>query len=131
MAGKRVSRKVATTNEGVQEPPSWFRSDWFWGLTLTLFVILAYAPIWHAGFIWDDDIILTANPCIVGPLALAGAGLARASEFVIPKRPWLKSALCAGLRVQAHCGAGRDAYATSCLFTSYFPRPLQGSLGQS
>ena len=31
---------------------------------------MAYAPIWHAGFIWDDDIILTANPCIVGPLGL-------------------------------------------------------------
>ena len=33
----------------------------------------------------------------IGPLALAGAGFARVSEFVIPKRPWLQSALCAGL----------------------------------
>src|SRR5271165_4336617 len=33
-------------------------------------IVLAHAPIWHAGFIWDDDIILTANPCIVGPLGL-------------------------------------------------------------
>ena len=33
----------------------------------------------------------------IGPLALAGAGLARASELVLPKRPRLQSALCAGL----------------------------------
>ena len=50
--------------------PSWFRRDWFWGSILILFVILAYTPIWHAGFIWDDDRVLTANPCIVGPLGL-------------------------------------------------------------
>jgi protein O-mannosyl-transferase len=31
-------------------------------------VALAYAPVWRAGFIWDDNSHLTANPCIVGPL---------------------------------------------------------------
>ena len=51
-------------------PPSWFRRDWVLGLILILFVIVAYMPIWHAGFIWDDDAMLTANPCIVGPLGL-------------------------------------------------------------
>jgi tetratricopeptide (TPR) repeat protein len=40
------------------------------GLILILFVILAYTPIWKAGFVWDDELILTANPCIVGPLGL-------------------------------------------------------------
>jgi tetratricopeptide (TPR) repeat protein len=49
-------------------PPSWFRRDWFWGLVLILSVILTYTPVWHAGFIWDDDVHLTANPSIVGPL---------------------------------------------------------------
>jgi len=39
-------------------------------LVLFLAVVLTYAPVWHAGFIWDDDGILTANPCIVGPLGL-------------------------------------------------------------
>ena len=33
----------------------------------------------------------------MGPLALAGAGLARSSDFVLPKRPWLRAAVCAGL----------------------------------
>ncbi len=31
---------------------------------------LAYGPAWRAGFVWDDREILTANPCIVGPLGL-------------------------------------------------------------
>jgi hypothetical protein len=35
-----------------------------------LFVVLAYTPVWKAGFVWDDETILTANPCIVGPLGL-------------------------------------------------------------
>src|SRR5271165_3948742 len=33
----------------------------------------------------------------IGPLALAGAGLARSSDYVLPKRPWLQAVLCAGL----------------------------------
>jgi tetratricopeptide (TPR) repeat protein len=48
--------------------PPWFNRDWLWGLILVLAVILAYQPVWHAGFIWDDDALVTANPCIVGPL---------------------------------------------------------------
>ena len=67
---KGGSTKIITASVGDQGPSSWWRHDWLWGLTLILFVILAYTPIWHAGFIWDDDTILTANPCIVGPLGL-------------------------------------------------------------
>ena len=33
----------------------------------------------------------------MGPLALAGAGMVRFADFVIPKKPWLQSILCAGL----------------------------------
>ena len=63
--------EVTTTSLGVQgPPPSWFRRDWLWGLILILAVILTYTPVWRAGFIWDDDAVLTANPCIVGPLGL-------------------------------------------------------------
>lgn len=67
-AGSGVSTKATTKNVGIQVPPFWFRRDWLWGLILILFVILVYTPVWRAGFIWDDDAILTANPCIVGPL---------------------------------------------------------------
>ncbi len=63
-----VSAQVADSGAGVQPLPSWFRRDWLWGLILVLAVMLAYQPVWYAGFIWDDDDHLTANPCIVGPL---------------------------------------------------------------
>jgi tetratricopeptide (TPR) repeat protein len=65
-----MAKRSRKTNVGVHAPPPWFRRDWFWGLMLILFVILAYTPIWHAGFIWDDDVMLKANRCIVGPLGL-------------------------------------------------------------
>ncbi|MBV8279385.1 MAG: tetratricopeptide repeat protein, partial [Verrucomicrobia bacterium] len=67
---RRVYPKVTTASVGVQGPPSWSRRDWLWGLILILLVIVAYTPVWRAGFVWDDDAILTANPCIVGPLGL-------------------------------------------------------------
>src|SRR5271166_1221811 len=70
VASSEVSIRVTTTSVGVQGPPSWFRHDWLWGLILMLAVILAYLPVWQAGFIWDDSVVLTANPCIVGPLGL-------------------------------------------------------------
>ncbi|MDQ6809243.1 MAG: tetratricopeptide repeat protein [Verrucomicrobiota bacterium] len=43
------------------------RGDLLRGLTLVLLVIVTYAQVWHAGFIWDDDAHLTKNVCIVGP----------------------------------------------------------------
>ena len=52
--------------------PAWARfgsgRPWLWGLGLVGAVLLAYEPVWRAGFVWDDSAILTANPCIVGPL---------------------------------------------------------------
>jgi len=44
--------------------------DWLWGLILVLAVFAVYTPVWWAGYVWDDDVHLTANPCIVGPLGL-------------------------------------------------------------
>ena len=46
------------------------RRDWLWGFLLIAFVFIAYAPVFHAGFVWDDESHLTQNPCIVGPLGL-------------------------------------------------------------
>src|SRR5438445_13367943 len=37
-----------------------------------LLIFLAYARVGAAGFIWDDESHLTQNPCIIGPLGLAG-----------------------------------------------------------
>ena len=74
--------KATPTNVGVQASPSWFRRDWFWGLILILFVILAYAPIWHAGFIWDDDVVLTGNPCIIGMASWQRTGVFKSEEIL-------------------------------------------------
>ena len=46
----------------------WRNRDWLFGLLLVVATFVAYQPVWHAGFIWDDDEHLTQNPCIVGPL---------------------------------------------------------------
>jgi tetratricopeptide (TPR) repeat protein len=70
VTGSGVFKNVTTTSVRVQRASSRFRSDWLWGLILILLVILTYTPVWQAGFIWDDDVHLTANPCIVGPLGL-------------------------------------------------------------
>ena len=68
LAGGVVSMTVTPTKNGFQVPPPWYNRNWLCGLLLILLVILAYTPVWQAGFIWDDDAMLTANPCIVGPL---------------------------------------------------------------
>ena len=66
----RPSKGIATTSSAVQSTPTSVRRDWLWGLILMLAVILAYTPLWKAGFVWDDETILTSNPCVVGPLGL-------------------------------------------------------------
>jgi Flp pilus assembly protein TadD len=50
--------------------PPWVNRDWFWGLMLIAAVVATYIPIWWAGFIWDDDLVITKNPVIIGPKGL-------------------------------------------------------------
>jgi len=61
LSARRKQR--STSNIRRESAPTWPRA----ALLLAL-VILAYLPVLRAGFIWDDDQHLTANPCIVGPL---------------------------------------------------------------
>jgi tetratricopeptide (TPR) repeat protein len=37
---------------------------WLLAALLVLATVLAYQPVWHAGFIWDDDVFLVDNPLI-------------------------------------------------------------------
>jgi len=67
-----IPPKVAATVAVTQGLPSWCRSDWFLGLILILAVILTYSPVWWAGYIWDDNWHVTANPYVIGPLGLEG-----------------------------------------------------------
>jgi protein O-mannosyl-transferase len=62
--------RASSKREVTPSRPLGFSRDWLGGLTLVLAVIVTYLPVWYAGFIWDDDILVTANPCIVGPLGL-------------------------------------------------------------
>ncbi len=64
-AGKVVAARAVTPWR-----LAWLRSDRFWGLVLVLIVALTYLPVWWAGYIWDDDLVLTNNPVIIGPLGL-------------------------------------------------------------
>ena len=47
--------------------PSSGNHGWLFVLFLVAATLIAYLPVWHAGFIWDDDILLTANPLIKDP----------------------------------------------------------------
>jgi hypothetical protein len=51
------------------------------GFLLVVAVFLAYVPVWWAGFIWDDDFVITANPVIVGPLGLKEIWTTSASDI--------------------------------------------------
>ena len=57
-------------SDGAAQQTSWFSRGWFPGMILVLAVILAYGPVWKADYIWDDDILLTNNTCVVGPFGL-------------------------------------------------------------
>jgi tetratricopeptide (TPR) repeat protein len=53
------------TAASAPSPYDWFEHrPWFLALVLVVVTFLAYQPIWHAGFIWDDDAHLTANPAV-------------------------------------------------------------------
>jgi tetratricopeptide (TPR) repeat protein len=71
---KREAREASLKDPGADAVApwlaSWFSRDRLLGLVLVLAVILAYLPVWRTGFIWDDDKLITANPCLVGPLGL-------------------------------------------------------------
>ena len=41
--------------------PSRSDTPWLWAVLLVALTFLAYQPVWHAGFIWDDDDYVTAN----------------------------------------------------------------------
>jgi protein O-mannosyl-transferase len=45
------------------EPPA-LSHAWLPALFLVVITLIAYGPVWHAGFIWDDDIYLTDSPAI-------------------------------------------------------------------
>jgi len=47
---------------GTGPGPSSRLRGWLWGLLLAAATVAAYQPVWHAGFVWDDNSILLDNP---------------------------------------------------------------------
>jgi len=76
---ERLSLRVGKGT--VSLPPLWMKRDWLWGLLLVLAVILAYSPVWWAGFIWDDDVYITGNPNINGWLGLKNIWTTSAADI--------------------------------------------------
>ena len=59
-----------------------FVGDALSGLTLILAVLLVYLPAWRAGgYLWDDDKLITANPCVVGPLGFKEIWTTKAADI--------------------------------------------------
>ena len=70
LRGQKADDETSSTAAGPRGRPSGIQSDVLWGLILLAAVFLAYQPVWSAGYLWDDPVLLTANPCILGPLGL-------------------------------------------------------------
>ncbi|MBI5688780.1 MAG: tetratricopeptide repeat protein [Verrucomicrobia bacterium] len=54
----------------MQRLPRWIQSPLARAILLVAAVVAAYAGSLGGGFLWDDDLHITANPTIVGPLGL-------------------------------------------------------------
>jgi tetratricopeptide (TPR) repeat protein len=54
---------MASTSQAREKNWGWLRAlwerGWLKGLLLVAVIILVYQPVWHAGFIWDDDAHVT------------------------------------------------------------------------
>jgi protein O-mannosyl-transferase len=59
----------AAKSRALESQRHWFSLDdrWLFCSFLIAATLIAYLPVWHAGFIWDDDILLTANPLVKDP----------------------------------------------------------------
>jgi len=44
-----------------------WNTGWLFALAIVAATALAYFPIWHGGFIWDDDLYVTKNPLLSAP----------------------------------------------------------------
>jgi tetratricopeptide (TPR) repeat protein len=61
--GQFLKHSMTASSQAPGENLGWRRAlwdrGWFLGLLLVAAVVFAYQPVWHAGFIWDDDAHVT------------------------------------------------------------------------
>ena len=65
MSRKKKTR--STASRGKIGEPTGRSFTWVWALLLVAATILAYQQAWRAGFIWDDDVYVTANRLLTAP----------------------------------------------------------------
>jgi protein O-mannosyl-transferase len=68
MSKRRKSRRrTPPPGSSILRPDGDGLTDFLFGLLLVAITIAAYQTVGHAGFIWDDDIYVTANPLLTAP----------------------------------------------------------------
>jgi tetratricopeptide (TPR) repeat protein len=80
METDRGEATVPPPAKSARGAPSWAR-HWLPGLALLVMTLVAYARVRHAGFMWDDEMHVTQNPAIVGPLGLSDIWTSRAARY--------------------------------------------------
>ena len=72
-AGSAVNNGVwAAATDGIERGLQFLnRHNWVLGLCLAAAIFIAYLPVWHAGFIWDDDAYVTQNSLLTAPDGLS------------------------------------------------------------
>jgi tetratricopeptide (TPR) repeat protein len=64
---KKSRRKTLRPESSILRREGAGLTDFFLGLLLVAITTAAYQTVWHAGFIWDDDVYVTANPLLTAP----------------------------------------------------------------
>src|SRR3984885_16303962 len=67
---RSTSRRSETKASSIGGTKPALNRDWLWAAALMLAVFAAYVPVWWAGYIWDDDVVVTNNPVVIGPKGL-------------------------------------------------------------
>jgi tetratricopeptide (TPR) repeat protein len=69
--GQFLKKSMTSSSPAQDENLGWLRDlwerGWLKGCLLVVAVVFAYQPVWHAGFIWDDDVYVTNNPLLTAP----------------------------------------------------------------
>jgi Tfp pilus assembly protein PilF len=63
-------QKGRQANEIVELRPASCRRGWLFFFLLLAATVIAYLPVWHAGFIWDDNVYVTDNLLLHSPRGL-------------------------------------------------------------
>ncbi len=91
MSSKQASSPVDVSTPGASD----VRRAWLLGLGLVAALVVAYLTALRGDFLWDDDLHITANPTIVGPLGLKEIWTTSAANYfpLVLTNFWVQHAL--------------------------------------